>query len=153
MEKNLQDFRLPSLDGWRAICIGVVILGHCTYTDGFPNDLKAPLNSFFDGLLAVRCFFVISGFIITHLILNEFLNTQKFCLKTFYTKRAFRIFPVYFIFLLFLYILQTFTVFHQSPWIWVQNLTFTTGLCYPHFFSWPSWHLWSLAVEEQFYIT
>ena len=63
--------RLPSLDGWRALSILLVLGAHSKFTAGFPPHLESLFNLIFDGDLGVRFFFVISGFLITWLMLLE----------------------------------------------------------------------------------
>ena len=139
--------RLASLDGWRAFSIILVLGSHCIRSNGFPAELL-PVFSIFDGSLGVRMFFIISGFLITWLMLKEKETTGSISLKNFYIRRALRILPVYYTFLLALLLLQIFTPFSQQPVHWLGNLTFTTNFTGA---TWSSGHLWSLAVEEQFY--
>lgn len=141
--------RLPSLDGWRALSIALVLGAHCTFTPGFPDAFRTGFRWLFDGDLGVRFFFIISGFLITWLLVLENDRVGRVSLKQFYIRRALRILPVYFAFILVLVGLQYFTPYSQSGQAWAGNLTFTTNFvgCY-----WPSAHLWTLAVEEQFYL-
>jgi peptidoglycan/LPS O-acetylase OafA/YrhL len=141
--------RLPSLDGWRAISILVVLGSHTKDTSGFPAENWSFFQHAFDGHLGVRFFFVISGFLITWLMLVENERTGTVNLRHFYVRRALRILPVYLVYLGVLAVLQAFTPFHQSVLGWVGNLTFATN--YFHV-THVSDHLWSLAVEEQFYL-
>jgi peptidoglycan/LPS O-acetylase OafA/YrhL len=145
--------RLPSLDGWRAISIALVIGGHSASVNGFPPELKTAFAWIFNGDLGVRTFFVISGLLITWLMLREQARAGRVNLKHFYARRALRILPVYFAFLAVVAALQWLTPFRQSAGQWLANLTFTTGLLnWGGGGSWTTGHLWSLAVEEQFYI-
>lgn len=145
--------KIPSLDGWRALSIFFVLCSHLQYSYGIPSELQFLLKTIFnDGILGVQCFFIISGFIITLLLIEEFDKNGKNNLKYFYIRRVLRIFPLYFLYLLVIYCLQTTTIFSQSNAVWIENLTFTTGIGYPSIHSWPTGHLWSLAVEEQFYL-
>jgi len=91
---------LPSLDGIRAICIGLVIGCHAADSVGFPAALKEPSRFLFNGHLGVTVFFVLSGFLITLLLVNEEKPCNKISLKAFYTRRFIRILPVYFAYLL-----------------------------------------------------
>lgn len=145
--------RLPSLDGWRAVSIVLVLGGHSASVEGFPVDWKPLVGWVFNGDLGVRTFFVISGLLITWLMLRETRSREAVSLKNFYLRRALRILPVYFVFLGVVALLQAFTPFSQSNGQWIANLTFTTGLLsWGGSGSWTTGHLWSLAVEEQFYI-
>lgn len=70
MTKIGSPYKLPSLDGWRAVSIALVLLLHSSYTAGFPAVLDSALDEFHatgigPGSLGVRFFFVISGFLIT----------------------------------------------------------------------------------------
>jgi peptidoglycan/LPS O-acetylase OafA/YrhL len=141
--------RFPSLDGWRAVSIIMVLGSHCKVVAGFPKSLDRVFYWLFDGDLGVRCFFVISGFLITFLLLQERQQTGNIGLRNFYIRRALRILPVYFAFLLVVFLLQVFTPFHQPLIVWAGNLTFTTDFLPT---TWTTGHLWSLAVEEQFYL-
>jgi len=142
--------RLPSLDGWRAISIALVVGTHCKFTAGFPPSMDRSFNWLFDGDLGVRIFFLISGLLITWLMIVEHQRTGRVNLRHFYARRALRILPVYFAFITVLALLQWFTPFHQSARAWFGNLTFLTNFVPPE--NWTSGHLWSLAVEEQFYV-
>lgn len=100
------------------------------------------------GIWGVRFFFVISGFLITHLLVQEQVKHGCISLKNFYVRRAIRILPVCFFYLL---VLGLFTRYSQDPALWLANLTFTTNfvkILHPI----PTGHLWSLGVEEQFYL-
>ncbi len=145
--------RLPSLDGWRAFSILCVIADHGCNTYGFPKEWTPVVSFILNGNLGVRIFFIISGFLITWLMLQEQNKRGIVNLKHFYARRALRILPVYCVYLGVLALLQYFTPFSQNLRAWVANITFTTGLTAMFGnVEYPAWHLWSLAVEEQFYI-
>ncbi|MCX6893536.1 MAG: acyltransferase [Verrucomicrobia bacterium] len=146
--------RIPSLDGWRAVSIIMVLGGHCKVVHGFPEYLKHSWLWFFAGDLGVRFFFTISGLLITWLLLQEEQKTGGINLTNFYIRRAIRILPVYFAFLGVLFLLQLTTPFHQSNIIWASDLTFTANFCQQiqNEKAWTAGHLWSLSTEEQFYL-
>jgi len=127
----------------------MVLGGHCPNTAGFPDALATPLKWLVDAGLGVRFFFVISGFLITWLMLLENDHYGRVSLKAFYGRRALRILPVYCAFLLTVATLQWFTPYSQTAWEWFGNLTFTTNFIHS---PWTTGHLWSLSVEEQFYL-
>lgn len=135
--------KLPSLDGWRALSILLVLLAHSAGTRGFPQILVPVAHN---GPIGVRFFFVISGFLITWLLLQEYGKHEAISLKHFYLRRVLRIFPVYFIYLM---VVGGLTQHSQSAWAWLANLTFTTDFIPVQR---ATNHLWSLAVEEQFYL-
>ena len=130
--------------------IVAVLGGHCVFVSGFPSALAPAFRWIFDGDLGVRMFFVISGFLISWLMLAEFDRSNRVSLWRFFARRALRILPVYFAFLFALLLLQCFTDFRQSYGTWVGNVTFTTNFSREG--NWTSGHLWSLAMEEQFYL-
>jgi peptidoglycan/LPS O-acetylase OafA/YrhL len=142
--------RLPSLDGWRALSIILVLGSHSKLVHDFPSAWDETFRWLFDGNLGVRIFFVISGLLITWLLIKEFDSTGSIKLGRFYIRRSLRILPVYFTFLGVLFFIEQATPFRQSREQWIGNLTFTTN--YVIHFTGPSNHLWSLAVEEQFYL-
>jgi peptidoglycan/LPS O-acetylase OafA/YrhL len=103
----------------------------------------------FDAELGVRIFFVISGFIITHLFLRESDDTGTISIPRFYLRRLIRLYPVNLAFVAFLFVLTRLTE------ITVSGCQFLTALTYTKNFGCGGWidgHLWSLAVEEQFYL-
>jgi peptidoglycan/LPS O-acetylase OafA/YrhL len=141
---------LPSLDGWRALSILVVLGEHTKHTANFPHEWDVLFWWLFDGNLGVRCFFIISGFLITTLMLRETASRGSLDLKGFYLRRAVRILPVYLAFLVVVALLEYFTAFDQSASQWGRLLTFTTN--FPNSGNFLAGHTWSLACEEQFYL-
>src|SRR5262249_21383305 len=86
--------RIPSLDGLRAISISLVIFGHLVRWKHISLDVVGNY-----GALGVHIFFVLSGYLITNLLLAEYERTSTISLRNFYIRRAFRIFPAAFVFL------------------------------------------------------
>jgi peptidoglycan/LPS O-acetylase OafA/YrhL len=145
--------RLSSLDGWRAVSILMVLGDHNTYASGFPSALKPITLVFFDGGLGVRFFFIISGFLITWLMMLEKDKTGSVSLREFYIRRCLRILPIYIAYLTVLAILQLSGLDRETPSAWLGNLTFTRNTFgYVNEGDALSAHLWSLSVEEQFYL-
>lgn len=149
--------RYPSLDGLRAISIIIVILfhevasGHITMN--FFTDVKwlMPITLLLiNGDLGVNVFFVISGFLITSLLLKEEMN-GKISLKNFYIRRTIRIFPAYY-FLIFVYfVLSIFNLVEIDQASWISSLTYTKYLVFSEHDT-VTGHFWSLSVEEHFYL-
>lgn len=105
---------------------------------------------FFNGQVGVTIFFIISGFLITYLLLIEENKTGSISLKKFYFRRTIRIFPAYY-FLLFVYfILQQVGILYFDKISWITSLTYTKQFGYGIGES--TVHLWSLSVEEIFYL-
>jgi peptidoglycan/LPS O-acetylase OafA/YrhL len=128
----------------------MMVLGaHSMSASGFPKRFTVAFSWLFDGSLGVRFFFVISGFLITWLMLVEQEENGKVSRRDFYIRRALRILPVYYAFLTVILLLQSFTRYHLSTRSWIGNLTFTANYLAS---DWTTSHLWSLAQEEQFYL-
>ncbi len=128
----------------------MVLAAHSTVTAGFPDALRPLFKWIADADLGVRCFFLISGLLITWLLLRENQTRGTINLRDFYLRRVIRILPVYYGFLLAIVVLSLSTPFNQAASSWVANLTFTTNFVQNG--PWTTGHLWSLAVEEQFYL-
>lgn len=136
----VQKGRVPCLDGLRACAIFVVFFSHF--------HLRFPVRI---GHRGVTLFFVISGFLITLLMLREQNRTGTVALKSFYWRRTLRIMPALLFFLLAVFLLQTLGLLHVTPSRWIAALTYT--MCYMKLgVSWNVEHTWSLAVEEHFYL-
>ena len=132
--------RIPSLDGLRAISVLAVMLGHLTRSHTTPELFQAYSH------VGVRIFFVISGYLITTILLKEHARTGTINLREFYIRRAYRILPAAGVYMLF-----ALTVYwHDFRWYDIGAM-----LLYLVDFDGPApWivgHLWSLSVEEQFY--
>lgn len=143
--------RIRSLDGLRALSIALVIFGHLGGTGGFPLASAGA----FSATLGVRVFFVISGYLITRLLLDEHEGSGSIRVSTFYFKRIFRIFVPYYAFLA--------IVVGAARFGWVQlapgDLGYALAYASDHHLhaewahgQWTLGHTWSLAVEEQFYL-
>jgi peptidoglycan/LPS O-acetylase OafA/YrhL len=140
--------RIDFIDGLRAIAVISVILFHFSYT-GFSG-----------GFVGVDIFFVISGYLITQIILKE-ASEQKFTLGRFYERRVRRIFPALFAVIFICTVL--FPFLFNDDYVSYLGLSITsTSLFTRNFLAFfmnndlqlmdPLIHGWSLAVEEQFYI-
>lgn len=136
--------RIPSLDGARAIAVTLVFVWHLLV------HANLPLIWRFDyGNLGVRVFFVISGFLITSLLLAEHARTGKINIPNFYVRRVFRIFPAYYVFLLVMAVLL------PTGWLVLNKVDFLPSAAFFSDYETPHYalgHTWSLAVEEQFYL-
>jgi len=134
--------RIPSLDGLRAISITLVILAHLIK---WKHISLAHVQTY--AMVGVSIFFVLSGFLITSLLLREQERTATISLREFYLRRTFRIFPAAYVFFAVVVILY----WHQMRWyhiaaafLYVANMDFSRP--------WVFGHLWSLGLEEQFYL-
>ena len=139
--------RRPALDGLRALSVLAVVCVHSNvpFAEG--------------GFLGVDVFFALSGFLITTLLLEEFDDARRISLKAFYARRNRRLMPAFLVFLLVGFMItypgvhgnqrhQLITgslasLFYVRNWFQIASNTTLDG--YTHA------HLWSLAVEEQFY--
>jgi peptidoglycan/LPS O-acetylase OafA/YrhL len=143
----------PALDGLRAFAVAAVILYHLSYSWAG------------GGYLGVDAFFVLSGFLITSLLITERESAGRISLAAFWGRRARRLLPALFLLLVavVLYASTTMTAFQLeelrgdalASLFYVANWHFiATGQSYFALFTQPSplQHLWSLAIEEQFYL-
>lgn len=136
---------IPSLDGFRAISIGIVFLGHSL------RNLPIP------GGLGVTIFFFISGYLITTLLIREFAKTGTFDFKGFYVRRLLRLMPPLLITMMIgsVLILSGWAEGSLDPLVLVSQVFFFYNY-------WDVHHvndaisglgiLWSLSVEEHFYL-
>jgi peptidoglycan/LPS O-acetylase OafA/YrhL len=141
----------PDIDGLRAVAVMIVVLFHA-----WPNWLKG-------GFIGVDIFFVISGFLITSIIVQE-LKNEKFSIRQFYARRVRRIFPA-----LITVVLATLAfgwyVLLKNEFEQLGKHVLGAATFVSNFVLWneagyfdndhttkPLLHLWSLGVEEQFYL-
>jgi peptidoglycan/LPS O-acetylase OafA/YrhL len=155
---------IPSLDGLRGIAVLLVIVAHLGYLNVIAEKLATHhlsiLSKLFQidaGDLGVSVFFVISGYLITTLLMREQDRNGRVSLSNFYARRFFRIFPPYYFYLL---VLAALWAFHFVPMLrgaLVSSALYVSNY-YPYRLSHPStegWlvgHTWSLSLEEQFYL-
>lgn len=142
---------IPGLDGIRALAFLLVFSLHTDYV--------------YIGWVGVQLFFVLSGFLITNILLRmkETLGARDF-FKKFYGRRFLRIFPVYYFYLLIMFIVTAILISYGYRINYMQlfqdQLPYALAYVYNFFnassaYTGESWlvgHLWSLSVEEQFYI-
>ena len=146
---QIQAKRIASLDGLRTISIGLVLIGHLAGTRFFPLTQEA--GDFFAlAETGVLIFFVISGFLITTLLLHELDKSGRINLLKFYFRRTLRIFPPYYSLLAVLLALRFLGYISLSNYDVFHALTYTSNYFYPE--GWYLGHTWSLSVEEQFYL-
>ncbi len=138
--------RLPGLDGLRAFAVAWVILLHAGYSVTYPAWFAGFASR---GVHGVTVFFVLSGFLITWLLLEEEQRHGAFSLRDFYVRRAFRILPPVVLFLAGLAVLTRFIPLGIPPWDWLGCLFFFRNLTGGSYYT---AHFWSLAIEEQFYL-
>lgn len=145
--------RIVELDGLRALAVLGVISFH--YTVGTPLEFAAARL----GWAGVDLFFVLSGFLITGILLE--MRQRPHYFRVFYTRRILRIFPAYYL-LLAVYFVCARVMGGPQPWqFWTMHAAFLSStLGFFHSWNFPapvfvyggSIVLWSLSVEEQFYL-
>jgi peptidoglycan/LPS O-acetylase OafA/YrhL len=143
---------IPTLDGWRAVAVCLVIGAHC---DNMLRNNGSWLAMRFAALFThagygVDIFFTLSGFLICTLLLREKERLRTISISRFYTRRAFRILPPMLLYLIFVSCLS---ISRLLPNIGRSEL-FAVLLFYRNyaFGTWYTAHFWSLAVEEHFYL-
>ncbi len=156
--------RIPALDGVRGIAILLVLTYHFSWALGFGTQFpdRALGRVLSVGWAGVDLFFVLSGFLITGILLNAREGSGYF--RTFYARRVLRIFPLYYGFLFMMIVvlpelpflrdnhgLQTLRHHQLIYWTYLYNVAISL---HPGVDLGPyaNGHLWSLAIEEQFYL-
>ena len=148
----------PEIDGLRAIAVGVVILYH--------SKISLFGHRYFEGgFIGVDIFFVISGYLISSIILKELITKGSFNLKYFYERRVRRILPVLLIVMLVSFLFAWLFLLPNSFVDFSKSILYSLGFSSNFFFHYfgqdyyspsglfkPFLHTWSLSVEEQFYI-
>jgi peptidoglycan/LPS O-acetylase OafA/YrhL len=134
----------PALDGVRGVAITLVV---CFHAFGWPTQ----------GNLGVDLFFVLSGFLITSLLVEEWQRSGSIHIGRFYRRRARRLLPALFVMLLPYLILASVLAASNHRWLFglASALTYTSNILVaanPSGMPPGLIHLWSLAAEEQFYI-
>jgi len=142
------------LDGVRATAALMVLVFHCFQITTFHSSWGLALQKLgFLGQTGVSLFFVLSGFLITRILLQQ--KNEPHYLFNFFMRRALRIFPLYFLYLCLIYFIIPLLFDKNIPdisqqwyyWIYLQDFAIT--------FRWPAIgpkHFWSLAIEEHFYM-
>jgi len=139
---------MPELDSVRGVAVLMVMFYHAFYwgmnLSLFPSIEGRLLQLAWVGRLGVNLFFVLSGFLITGLLLNARSRPDYY--RKFYIRRALRILPAYSVTLLLLLVIGVSLKFIGLSLLYLSNLTplFGVAIAYPV--------LWSLAVEEHFYL-
>lgn len=141
---------IPSLDGLRGVSILLVMLGHARGTRGFSSWIPPLVTD--HASLGVQIFFVISGYLITTLILDEERTTGKISLNLFYARRTIRIFPPLYLFLLCLTIGLWTGMIELPRYNLLFAATYMMNFVPSGTGTWVTGHLWSLSAEEQFYL-
>jgi peptidoglycan/LPS O-acetylase OafA/YrhL len=147
--------KIPQLDAVRGIAVLLVMMVHAS--DKYPSLHLRP--AFQNGWMGVDLFFVLSGFLITGILMET--KTSEGYFQNFYVRRCLRIWPLYYSLLIFMFILvpllrpsDAHVVFEQrsSPW-WAYPLFLQNFLVpIPTMATGPLGVTWSLAIEEQFYL-
>jgi peptidoglycan/LPS O-acetylase OafA/YrhL len=151
---------LLTLDGWRALSIGLVMLHHSQIQLAVPviGPLLQSLAHF--GEVGVELFFAISGLLICSRLLEEESRAGRISVKAFYIRRFFRILPAAIFYLLVLVVLGALRIIHVLPMDWFSALFFFRNYAMlfeylnhsPLPLHWYTGHFWSLSMEEHFYL-
>jgi len=155
-----EPIHIPALDGFRGLAIILVLLAHLRdLTGSYANDPML-YRLFFYGNIGVDMFFVLSGFLITRALLVT--RNKEHYLRNFYTRRALRIMPIYYAFLFFCLVLIPIlwgpaVADHlcgrpfDRMWLWIYGTNIVLAIKNAQVMQALN-PLWSLAVEEQFYL-
>lgn len=149
-----------NLDAPRFLSFLLIFLGHIFFAQSIAVK-SSPLRIFFNEhlILGIDFYTILSGFLITWIILEEYNFTTKFSLFNFWLKRSLRIWPLYFLFIIIGYLLiwasrnilgNTVNDMPPLPWLLTFTLNFYI-IRYGQGFLFFVAFLWSISVEEQFY--
>lgn len=142
--------RIPSLDGLRAVSIFLVLALHTLQSYGMNHHVWPIWYGIFDGGTGVLIFFVISGYLITTLLLQEQEKRGSISLRGFYFRRAMRILPPLYTYVGVLLLLGL------AGRLVIYKLDIISALFFFHDYAlsrmWTLGHFWSLSIEEQFYL-
>lgn len=144
--------RIPCFDGLRAVAITLVLLSHLQHS-GVPSWVKSMIASWAPGNVGVRLFFMISGFLITHILNLELQKDGKINFKKFFARRVLRIFPAFYCYLLALVLLSYVGIIRIDFYEILFASLYVENFSVVHYQGW--WlvsHAWSLSIEEQFYL-
>jgi peptidoglycan/LPS O-acetylase OafA/YrhL len=143
---------IPTLNGWRAIAVMLVIASHASVMMQNSGTVSGSFAAsiFSHAGIGVDVFFAISGYLICSLLLQEKSVSGTINLPAFYTRRAFRILPAL---IGYLATIETLRTLEILPTVSVSELM-SSLLFVRNYFdgSWYTGHFWSLAIEEHFYI-
>jgi peptidoglycan/LPS O-acetylase OafA/YrhL len=150
--------RVRTLDGLRGVAILLVVAGHTVqHLQPLHEGVRHWLYLFANPNAGVRLFFVLSGYLITELLLREQETSGGISLRAFYWRRVLRIFPAFYVYLLTVTLIDLWKPAGITPQTWVAAASFTWN--YATFWvtgppegTWNLGHLWTLSVEEQFYL-
>lgn len=139
---------IPALDGLRGVAVVLVLLYHFPFVEGIaPLNWTLRLSKEADaGYIGVEIFFVLSGYLITRILLNDIREKNGRVFGRFYLKRVLRILPVFYLTIVICALLiPGYNYLYSSVYLANYYFSFDPD---PH----PLRHFWSLAVEEQFYL-
>ena len=139
---------VPELDGFRGLAIALVVVGRYWEFHGWSSGVRGFAQSL--AHLGVLLFFVLSGFLITGLLYRERSLTGSISFKRFYIRRALRLLPAFFLFLGTVALLVRLGLVTDVPKIeFLECLLYLRNI-FGHSLS--LGHIWSLSLEEQFYL-
>lgn len=146
--------RIPGFDGIRGLAVLTVVLTHLHVFVRLDRWglLPGGVHPLVNGNTGVQMFFVLSGFLITHLLIKEFDQNNRISIKQFYIRRSLRILPVYCLCMAFLLIVSAFWETGIGKTSFLMALTYTYNFIPRSEYSTLLGHTWSLAVEEHFYL-
>ncbi|MDP9042658.1 MAG: acyltransferase [Bacteroidota bacterium] len=143
---------IKGFDGLRALSIIMVFYTHLGFLDDVSDPvLSLRLSMLCSGTTGVNIFFVLSGFLITRILLKEKSQTGRISFRNFYIRRFIRLLPPLVLFYAALVVLISFG-FLGPQWVGLTLSVFYVYNFVPHrYYSGELGHMWSLSVEEQYY--
>ncbi|MCB0699056.1 MAG: acyltransferase [Chitinophagales bacterium] len=145
---------IKGYDGLRAFSILFVVLTHMGLDQLIPDSdfMQQRAWLLFSGLTGVQIFFSLSGFLITRILLIEKKQTGTISFKNFYIRRFLRLLPPLVVFYIAIAILMKMVMIRGSAVGFVMGVTYIYNFIPKQFYTGELGHMWSLAVEEQYYL-
>ncbi len=146
---------IKGFDGLRALSIIMVLITHLGVISLFPKTdfFTIRIASLISGSTGVNVFFTLSGFLITYILIVEQTKNGKINIKNFFIKRFLRLLPPFFILLSIVFLLMQFNFVEKNYGSLLLSFFYLSNFSPNKYYLIELGHSWSLAVEEQFYLT
>ena len=145
---------IKGFNALRAVSVILVVLTHLDLSDWIPNTefVMNRVWPMMSGDFGVQIFFVLSGFLITNILIHEKSKKGKINFKNFFARRFLRLLPPFILFFILVAIAISFGYLTNAKESILYALFYAYNFVPRNLYSYEMAHFWSLGVEEQFYI-